>query len=205
MSIVLALKVDPGVPIRRGSAYFWRVIRDLTETDRDAAITVPDIHRQTAGADPATIRSFLQTLARAGILEELPTARGQAARWRVVRRPTHLPRLSRDGRVVPSGQDAMWTAIRNHAEFDARDIAHSATTEERPVSLATALAYIQRLHHAGYLKVQRAGTPGQHAVYRLKRAMNTGPAAPMILRTKLVYDPNTHAVVGAAEAEEVAP
>lgn len=208
MAIVLALRVDKAVPIRRGSAYYWKVVRDLTSADRDRRFTIEDVLGQTNSVDKSTVRQWLTNLVDAGIAARLdPERPGAPALFRLLQRPTTLPHLARDGRIVASGQEAMWNAMRALRSFSALELAVSASTEERPVALETAKSYIQRLQAAGYLTVEREAVRGRGArlaVVRLKKTMNRGPLAPRILRTKLVYDPNINEVVGEAEAEDLA-
>jgi hypothetical protein len=208
MAIVLALKVDKTKPIRRGSAYYWKVVRDLTAADRDRLFTIEDVLGQTNSVDKATVRQWLTNLVDAGIAARQDPARpGAPVLFRLVQRPSVLPHLARGGRVVASGQEAMWNAMRALRSFTALELAVSASTEERPVTLETAKSYVHRLQAAGYLTVEREAVSGRGArlaVVRLKKTMNRGPLAPRILRTKLVYDPNIDEVVGEAEAEELA-
>lgn len=192
MSIILALKVDPGQPVRRGSAWMWSVVRDLTEKDRTRIITPDDVLARTSGTEVSTVRKWLRTLATAGILEALP----QGA-YRCLRRPVLLPHITGDGRIVTLGQDAMWNAMRALTVFTVRELALSASTEEVQVAEATAERYVRALRGAGYFVV----LPGRPSRYRLKPSMRSRTLAPQILRTKLVYDPNVNEVLGAVEAE----
>lgn len=201
MSIILALKTDGSRPVQRGSAYMWSVVRELTEQDRDRAFSAAEVLARTTRTEVSTVRKWLKTLARAGILESSP----DGSAWRCLRRPVLLPHLSNDGRIVSTGQDAIWNAIRKLKSFTAAEVAVAASTEETPVALATAARYVRALNDAGYFVVERAGRPGRPACYRLKPAMAKRPLAPRILRAKLIYDPNVNAVVGESEAEEACP
>jgi len=199
MAVILALKVDKTKPVRRGSAHIWRVIRGLTEQDRQQPFTAGQILAQCdRSVILATIKGLLRQLAAAGIVEET-----MAGSWRVVKRPTQLPHLTRNGRIVRSGQEAMWNAIRALRVFTPSELAMASSTEERRVTTLTAKSYVARLFAAGYLALERAGNPKAQASYRLKPSMNTGPLAPKILRIKAVFDPNREEVFGLGEAEEV--
>lgn len=199
MAEILALKVDRSRPIRRGSAYMWSVVRELTKDRRDRVFTLADILAQTNSTELSTVRKWARTLAKAGILEEVDGG------FRCLKRPTMLPHLSNAGEPVPSRNDAMWAAMRALKSFSPRELALVASTEEAPVKEWTAKSYTVLLNAAGYLVVTSAATPRKQATYRLKPSKNTGPLAPRILRTKLVYDPNLQQVMGEAEAEEVDP
>jgi len=200
--IILALQVDKRTPIRRGSAHYWSVIRDLTAgpggLDRPVALT--EILERSAATDHRTVRGFLRTLAAAGLVEPLP---GSPPRWRVLKRPTQLPPLTRDGQRVASKTQQMWNTIRALPSFTATEVAVAASIEGSIVQVSSAKTYVLLLAHAGYLKVERAGGPNVPSIYRLRPSMNTGPLPPKILRTKLVYDPNRNEIVGPSEAEEV--
>lgn len=199
MAIVLALKVDPSKTIRRGSAYMWQVVRGLTDDDRSQPFTADEVLDLTNGTELSTVRKWLKTLVRAGIV----AADGDT--YRLLRRPVLLPHLSNDGRIVSVGQDALWTAIRALKTFTSRELAVAASTEEHAVTEWTAKSYVKMLLAAGYLTVTTPGHSHRPAAYRLKPSMNTGPLAPKILRAKLVFDPNRNEVFGQAEAEEVTP
>jgi hypothetical protein len=203
MSIVLALRVDPGIPILRGRDHTWSIIRDLTAVDRDTLFGPAVIHARSSGVELATIRRELVTLERAGFLARVQVD-GRAL-WRVVQRPTRLPSLSADGRIVETGQGAMWNAIRALGSFTHAEVALAASTEELPVSPVAAKSYVLKLGEAGYLKMERPATSKRQARWRLRPSMNSGPLPPKILRTKLVYDANRNEVYGLADAEEVSP
>lgn len=200
MSIILALKTDGATPILRGSAHMWSVIRELTDKDRAQTFSAGDVLARTTRTELSTVRKWLSTLVRAGLLEALPDGA-----YRCLRRPVLLPQIGGDGRIVPSGQQAIWNAIRTLVCFGVREVAAVAATEETPVAPATAARYVRALADAGYFVVEQAGAPGRPARYRLKPVMRKRPLAPRILRTKIVYDPNINAVVGECEAEEACP
>jgi len=203
MSIILALTVDKKTPIRRGSAYVWSVIRELTAGPDGLArpVTLRQLVLRTEGVEESTLRGFMRTLAAAGIVEPVP---GGPRQWRVLKRPNQLPPLTRHGQRVTLKTQQMWNAIRALPSFSAAEIAMAASIEDSIVQVSTAKTYIKLLNAAGYLKIEKpAAPPMMAAVYRLRPSMNTGPLPPKILRTKLVFDPNRNEIVGPAEAEEV--
>jgi hypothetical protein len=205
MSAILSLKVSPGEPVRRGSAHFWSVIRDLTAADRKASFGITDIRIRCDGVEASTIHGFLRLATKVGFLVETISGDRWTTRWSVIKRPTRLPHITADGRVVGSGTEAMWNAMRALGSFTAPELSVAASTEETPVAPETAKSYTALLARAGYLKVERAGNPRRPSLYRLKPSMNTGPEAPAILRTKLVFDRNRNEIIGRVVAEEVAP
>lgn len=199
MTRILALSVDENRPVRRGSAYMWTVVRDLTAANRTRVFTAAEVLLRTDRTEPSTVRKWLRTLVKAGFLAEA------AGGFVVVKRPPTLPHISNDGRIVPSRTDAMWVAMRALKVFTPRELALAASTEEALIEEWTAKSYIVQLHAAGYFALVSKATSRRQASYRLKPSMDGGPLAPRILRTKLVYDPNRDQVMGEAETEEVCP
>ena len=84
-------------------------------------------------------------------------------------------------------------------QFTSRDLIIHASTDEHPVAQVHANDYCKILAKAGYLRVIKAGRSGRLAVYRFTRF--TGPKAPMIQRTKQVFDPNTNEIVWSQHQE----
>lgn len=113
------------------------------------------------------------------------------------------PRISKKGEVVTHGSvnEAMWGTLRRvlmGQSFDYRELAAFSSTTSQMVAEETAKTYVFMLANAGYLEcvtppvLGRRARPGR---YRLKPKMDTGPRAPMIQRTKQVYDPNKNCVM----------
>lgn len=205
MSTILALKVTPGEPVQRGNDHYWRVMRALTEADRERPFDLADVLGFCIRGDRKSLRDFLRRLEKAQIVAGPFENTEGGLYWRLIKRPMLLPHLDGDGRPLTSGQDAMWNAIRALGSFDADELALAASTEICAIAVITAASYLRRLNDAGYLKIERpsmAGRSPRKTIYRLKPSMNTGPLAPKILRTKLVYDPNRNAVMGPVVAEE---
>ncbi|WP_428527106.1 hypothetical protein [Roseibium sp.] len=212
MSIQLELRVTPGVPVYRGHDHYWSVMRDLGKNG--AEFTLAEIASRSNDPRDKSIGDFLQRLIKAEIVAvsrsyNEPTARGGSVKhnvYRLMSRPTKTPVVNRDGSVGQQGEKNanMWTAMRCLSQFTKHDLAISAATDELPVSVNSAATYIQHLFKAGYLLVMRPNKSRVPAVWRLKPSMNTGPEAPKILKTKLVYDVNKGRVMGAPLAEECA-
>jgi hypothetical protein len=197
------------VHVPRGHAGYWEIIRAL---DRAGPWTTSDVVGRTNAAKQSAA-DYIQRLVRAGIAVpsgERPTARPgcieDAALYRLARRPALAPRLRRDGsESPPTRQQQMWTAMRSLATFSFRELAHAASTDDVVVSVVAAKDYVSRLGLAGYLTAVQPGRPGTPTIWRLKPSMNTGPLAPLIMRTKFVWDANRGAVVGQPEPAEVQP
>lgn len=113
------------------------------------------------------------------------------------------PRIRRNGELVKSGSinEAMWGTLRRVLKgqlFNFRELASFASTASQSVSEETAKTYVQMLASAGYLECMveaKAGRRAQPGRYRFRPEMDTGPRAPMIQRTKQVYDPNKNRVM----------
>jgi hypothetical protein len=206
MSLVLALKVRNGKPPLRGADHFWSVV--MARHRDGKTFSVRDIQAASHEADGA-VRDFVLRLERAGLIERAvsaPLAVDIAYRPLVIQ--SAAPRVRRDGSVIESqpATRCMWNLMRGpvgRGGFTYRDLVHWGQTDETSISVNTAKSYIQMLRAAGYLIQVDPGKPGTPATWRLDPRMNTGPQAPMILRAKLVFDPNRQEVFGPAEAEEV--
>ena len=161
------------------------------------------------GESTETVRDYVIGLERAGYLAAAPTpaagGRHQKKRWHLARDiGLDAPRVRRDGTHVTQGmaQEQMWRALRMlKGDINARELAAHAGTPAIPVAATAAADYLRNLHHAGYLHLtQPARTTMKNggkaqARYRLKPAVDgkgdTGPRAPMVCRTHVLYDPNT--------------
>jgi hypothetical protein len=102
----------------------------------------------------------------------------------------------------------MWNIIRGPQArdgIDARDLVVLAETDDVQIGLATAKEYLLRLAAAGYLICLKKAAQNRLSRYRLLPDMNTGPKAPKVLKTSVVYDTNRRMVIGRAIAEEVRP
>ncbi len=103
------------------------------------------------------------------------------------------PRVTNGGEPVTQGAGRMhmWRAIKILREFDCRELAAGASTEQHEVSLEEVKTYTRFLAAAGYLQVTDRGGPGAPRRYRFVSARNTGPRAPLVTRRKGVIDGNT--------------
>ena len=186
----------------------WQAIR------KQRTFTVMSIEDKTR-INPATIRSYLTSLTRAGYLVRIPgeqrvkDRRGRfslqrESRWELTRDVgVDAPRVTRDGKEVTQGRgrDAMWRAMKMLKQFNYRELAAYASTGDHAIREIEARDYCRFLHYAGYLSVKSAHVnghkkgAGQLTVYRFIASRNTGPYAPMIQRIKAVFDPNLNEVV----------
>lgn len=176
----------------------WEAIRKHGGT-----FTCADISRK-AKVEEKNLYSFIQGLERAGFLVgHLPAEAkiGTKKTWSLERdNGVEAPRVTREGKLVSqgSGTEAMWRSMRIIGEFNFRDLAAYASTSGTEVAEVTAKSYISALKAAEYLMVTKPASTGKVpslARYRIAPGKNTGPRAPMIQRTKTIYDPNISQVV----------
>ncbi|MFT0861671.1 hypothetical protein [Ancylobacter sp. G4_0304] len=182
---------------------YWSIIRDL---DTSGPWTIAMIVQQTR-THHEVVGRYVRRLRRGGFAEVVGHIdRGglpAVPQYRLTSRPSAAPRLREDGsQCPPTQQEQMWVAMRNLAQFDARELAYAASTDVVRVNLDAAKSYVARLNAAGYLIEVRPSKGRTLALWRLKPAMNTGPAAPKVMHTRLVWDPNRSAVMGTPTASE---
>ena len=202
MPPLLKLKVKAtGRPIAAGQDHFWRVMRDL---DRDGPWTVSDVSARSPGASRDTVVEYNRRLVKGGYVAAVDTMPDGTIRYRIIRKASRAPVVKRDGSTGSHGavNRQIWTAIRSLGSFSYRELVVAASTEEVPVQEVTARDYLRRLCDAGYLRIVDPGKPRTPCTYALKRSMNTGPDAPKVLRTKLIWDPNRNEIIGETIAEE---
>jgi hypothetical protein len=211
MSAILKLQTINGRPVLRGYEHVWSVILDLT---RDGAtFTRHDVDLHCCDPRDHGVTDYLRRLCRAGIVAEAgrePAIGRRHGRriYRLMQRHHEAPRLRRDGSAAPvPANQLMWNTMRNLLRdgFTSPDLATFASTDDVRIPLITAQSYVKRLAAAGYLLVLQPSVGRRPATWRLKPSMATGPQAPKLLRTHVVYDPNTNAFHGPATSEDVAP
>lgn len=192
------VKLTARVP--RGQDHFWTVIRQL---DSGGPWSVSEVSSFTSDHE-ASVRDYVRRLARAGIVHKVEDRR-QGRFYRLTARPGAAPSLRRDGTVLPlPAQQRLWNAMRSMPQWTVRELSYAAAADA-PVPAATADRYVTHLERAGYFTIvvpARAGRGGTQAVYRLRRAMNTGPLAPQILQVRAVLDRNRGEIVGEDQQAE---
>ncbi|MCL1618367.1 hypothetical protein [Ralstonia pseudosolanacearum] len=156
------------------------------------------------------VADFVAALLRAEIIEVIAEEKvnkgGIKPRltYRLVRdNGVEAPRVSKKGVVTPQGggNEAMWQTMHRMFErtpFTFRELVAFASTKAHPIKVETAKSYISALYRAGYLKLvekEKRGKMPSGAKYVLIATRYTGPRAPMVQRTRTVYDPNENRVV----------
>lgn len=201
MTVQLHLTMKKGKMPLRGEDYLWSLMMERHEAGN--TFTVAEIHRLSA-TTVQTVREFMERLSRGGFIEPVATPPVQS--WRVAKPQAETPRVRKDGSLIESAGvvQCLWNGMRSHFKlgFNVVDLAVFCSTDDVKIAIASAEAYVRHLAKAGYLIKLQTGSKGT-AIWRLDPAMNTGPAAPMLLKTKVVFDPNKGDIIGAAEAEEV--
>jgi hypothetical protein len=209
MSFLLELQLLPNGQRLRGHDHFWDVIREKGAAG--AEFTVLEIVEKT-NAHKATVHDFILRLTRAEPVIVEPCGWRGEGHWRqrtfrLVRTPLETPSLRRDGKTGLYGRarQQMWNVIRHSGAqtIDATDVAMLAATDTVAINLGSAKEYLQRLAAAGYLAVAQKAAQHRLERYRLRPEMDTGPLAPKLLRTRVVYDPNKRQLVGSSVAEEI--
>jgi hypothetical protein len=201
MSMTLHLTMRKGKKPLFGEDYLWSLMMDCHELGK--TFTIRHL-RDMSSAREQTIRKFVQRLHRAGFVQE--TASSPIKSYSVSKPQAEAPRVRADGSVIESSGAAqcMWNGMRTafRQGFHATDLVGFASTDEVKITFQAARLYIRHLAEAGYLiKLERG--PVETALWRLDPSMNSGPKAPLILKTKMIFDQNKGDIVGAAEAEEV--
>jgi hypothetical protein len=190
----------------------WQGVRE--QAKKTESFSIDDIARLLSKKgheeiNDETIKSYFYRLVRGGFL----STDGTAAQGRKTRGYYHLvkdngaeaPRLTKDGEPVKQGRgrEHLWRTIRVLGEFNYRELAAAASTEEVTVKESEAKDYALHLKKAGYLlEVSASCRSGRLARYRMLPARYTGPKPPMIQRIKQIFDPNLGEVVWSPVSEE---
>lgn len=181
--------------LTRGQDAYWALIMDLGRSG--GTFSLSDIHRGT-GTIRQDIKGHVTRWVRSGHLERM-----DRGRYRLARPSREAPRVRRDGTELPeTGRDRMWRAMKMLDLWTVPELSEETRTETLPpVPLPTARAYVADLAGVGIVQLLERKRAPRASVYRLIR--NIGAAAPRILVAHVVYDPNSHTIIGPATAKEV--
>ena len=150
-----------------------------------------------------SVREYVIGLEKAGYLERVKAEEmrhGVAACWKLIKDTgVDAHRVRKDGSPVTAGQgrENMWNAMRIMRRFTPRELAIAARTPGCFVAEKTAVDYAKHLCHAGYLRSNGDGS------YLMLPTAYTGPKAPMVQRTKVVWDPNQNKIRWRSDEREV--
>lgn len=208
MSIALKIAIAKGKRVLTGRDHYWSLMVDADM--RGEHFCVDHIFSMSNNRSRVQISEFLNMLEKADIIRRTgeQNTRGMAF-YRVSVRQSATPRFKRDGTLIAdqmTARQALWNAMRSpffRNGFKLIDISVYASTDTLTVNQRSARLYISCLLRAEYLIVLQKGTRLEPTIWRLNR--NTGPAAPMLLKTECVYDPNAEKIFGEPETVEVQP
>ena len=204
MSVILKLKLAGSKRILHGNDHYWKVVRELTEADSKAHFTIADIDGKSNRVSYHTVRNFVKLLVNAGIAKKIGERFPNMENiYCLLRRPVDTPVLSKSGKTTRGQvQQNLWNTMTTVLKrgFTTNELALYASTDDLPITLGSARAYVKALNRAGLLVVK-----GNKArpTYRVKPSFNTGPKAPKVLQSKVVFDANTETIIGDVIAEEV--
>jgi response regulator of citrate/malate metabolism len=170
----------------------WEAMRSHAE-----GFTGYQIARRSKVND-ATVRSYIQSLEKAGYLERIAGAdHFEEQTLRLIKdMGIEAPAVTRQGKASTAGQgnEAMWRTLRILSTLSARQLAEHASATVT-VSLWSARSYLKWLNRAGYVELLSDKSGDKNARYRMISSRYTGPRPPMIQRGGNLYDPNLGKVV----------
>lgn len=206
MGLALKLTAQKTRPLRRGLDHYWRVMMDFAVEGK--SFTVQDVAGRSDG-NTSPIHPFVRRLVAAGFIG-VETFDKSPSVYNVIQKQSATPKMNADGTLVAGvvRQAAMWNTMRSpacRAGFTVQDLVVWGSTDESPIAIATARRYVSLLAKAGYLVQVGHALESKMALWRLLPHMNTGPAYPMALMTKVIFDQNRCEVMGETSFEEVNP
>lgn len=191
--------VDMG--IESSQDVIWTGVRTLGAFTQDE-LTIWIFNQGHKAINDATVKSYLDRLRLGGYLNvEVETVSNTMCKYHYTllkNTGVETPRLSKKGKPVTQGRgrENLWRTMRVLNDFNFRELAAAASTEEQPVTEVASSDYVKHLCKAGYLhQISKSNKNGKLARYRLMPGRYTGPKPPQIQRTKQIYDPNLGEVV----------
>ena len=188
------------VNLPAGADYYWQKACEFGE----AGFSARELWFCTRGVPRSTVRSWLEGMVRRGHIQivGMRFETRQPTNVYAVIRPTAMPPADME-QAYGQAQQQLWTAMRTLPQWTLSELAAAASTDTRPVTRNTAQQYITRLAAAGVLiRVRRSrGNVRDAAVWKLRKASDTGPLAPQRFKATFFFDPNRNEVIGKAEAQ----
>ena len=188
--------ITGNVPPRQ---HIWEAIRHQSASEGRVSMQGIQNTLDRNEMPESRISDYMRSLIAGGFLVRTnPEARpAKRAEYRLARDVgVEAPRVRRDGTLPPPpGREQIWRTLKIIGDCTARELADAASTPHVAIAEATASEYLRFLASANYVAIVRPGSPGVLTRYRLLPTRWTGPLAPMIQRTKQLYDPNTGEVV----------
>lgn len=166
-----------------GPIRYWHVMSALqraygTFTSRVLVDIAGDRHRKT-------IEHYLAYLLEERVIEVCSQRAGNAPSrgYRIVNMGDAPPLRRQPG--LAGRQQALWQAMRSLPAFGSAELAITASTEALVIARETASGYIMDLMRAGYvIEVGEPRRGNRTLCYRLLPAHNTGPRAPVVMRSQ---------------------
>ena len=188
LSITITMQADQ----KKGLDYTWQQARRLLKQNGHFCLDeLQGFINATQCIE--TTRGWVASWEKAGYLLKVPETKSM---YREGNKKTHVvPRVRRDGTILPeAGQERLWRAMKILKNFSPEDLSAASITENAPcVPLITVKSYLRHLVRTGIVREQK-----KNSFLLIK---NLGGAAPKILRTKVVYDPNNNRIIGDAVTE----
>ena len=174
------------VSLSQGRQAVWDAVRSLKE------FTSTQLAQRAYPTSVHVVSDYRLCLLRGGYIAITDEAKGQKQYALVKDVGFIAPRLNKKGEILPDNKQLlMWRAMKILKNFTACELALFASTKEQTVSAVAAMDYLKHLRVAGYVCADGA----QGEKYSYKFVKNTGGHAPMVQRTKVLYDPNLGKVV----------
>ena len=185
----------------------WETIRQLND-----GFTVKDLSRRS-GQIQSQIRTYVQALAKAGVVEEIdpsPASKIIGQVFRLIQdEGVEHPRLDSNGQRTHAHllTENIWRSLRIlKGNLTIADIAFSASTETVSANPLIVGKYLEALVEAGYVVKTMGNPPKTPHTYGLVPTRYTGPKPPQIhsFQRLQVFDPNISRLVydSALESEE---
>ncbi|MDP2549467.1 hypothetical protein [Oceanobacter sp. 4_MG-2023] len=187
----------------------WDTVRELREfTEADLIIQASKRAGQTV--PDASVHAYLNKLKLGEYVETVEVEKlnhGQVRnRFQLVRNTgREAPRLTSTGQSSKLGRarENLWRSMRTLGQFNYRELALTACTNDVSVGEAEAKRFCRYLERAGYLAIAK---PPVHkkalTVYRFVQHRYTGPLPPIIQTIDQVFDANTQQIVWSADDEQ---
>lgn len=183
----------------KGEAYgrqaVWLAVRRLR------VFTLAALRIETHPVSNNIVNEYVTCLVKAGYLSKSEAEIFEAATFTFIKdNGFHAPRLTTDGTPLPcTKQQLLWQCMKVLGTFTAQELADVATQPQQEVTRVHAIDYLMHLKRALYVVEVGKRKGGQPAVYRLVK--NTGGKAPMVQRTKVLFDPNTNKAIALEEVK----
>ena len=178
----------------RGKAHgrqaVWQAVREQAEF---GTFTEKNLQNRLPHVPETTIRDYLRALVAGGYVVKGEMVNRARTYTFIKDIGFEAPRLRKDGtELPPTAQQQMWLCMGILKSFTVEGLANSATTDEVPVTFEAARHYLMHLYKAGYLSC-KSWPVVKNAQYQLIN--RTGGHAPVVQRTKVVFDPNLQKIM----------